>query len=169
MYFISKRPCFKGLCLQSNYSKDHLPYSNASNEVQVDFELIEITEINDNTHSFSISAVLVVQWYEPRVTYNGTESYFKIPKKLASHFWKPDLYLWNIQTFKVHTFVDSRPVTELSYKGFGARPNLGFSLFFQAEIKCKMRFDNYPFDRHVCHLEMTSYKHIIPEIILKIK
>ena len=69
----SKKHCFKGLCLNSNYSKDDLPILNETNEVQVDFELIEITDISDASHSFSISAVLVVQWFEPRVTYNGSE------------------------------------------------------------------------------------------------
>ena len=67
--FFSKTPCFKGLFLHANYSKDDLPIANATNEVQIDFELTEITDISDNTHSFSISGVLVVQWFEPRVTY----------------------------------------------------------------------------------------------------
>ena len=167
--FYSKTPCYKGLCLNSNYSKDDLPISNATNEVQVDFELVEITDISDSTHSFSISAVLVVQWFEPRVTYNGSAPYFMMPKKFAHHFWRPDLYFWNAQNFKVHTFVDGRPVSELGFSGNGANPNLGYSLFFQAEIKCKMRFDDYPFDHHVCHLELTSYKHISSEIKLKVK
>ena len=94
-----------------------------------------------------------------------------MPKKFANHFWRPDLYFWNAQTFNVHTFVDGRPVSELGYSasGNGANPNLGYSLFFQAEIKCKMRFDDYPFDHHVCYLEMTSYKHISEEIKLKVK
>ena len=146
-----------------------MPILNGTNDVQVDFELIEIMDVSDSTHSFSISAVLVVQWFEPRVTYNGSEGYLIMPKKFAHNFWRPDLYFWNTQTFRVNTFIDGRPVFELSFSGFGANPNLGFSLFFQAEIKCKMRFEDYPFDHHVCHLELTSYKHIIPQIKLKVK
>ena len=146
-----------------------MPIANATNKVEVDFELIEITGISDISHSFEISAVLVVQWYEPRITYHSSVPFLMIPQKMANHFWRPDLYFWNIKSFKVHSFVDRRPVSELQYSGVGDRPNLGYSLFFRAEIKCKMRFENYPFDEHVCSLEMTSYKHIIEEIILKVK
>ena len=92
-----------------------------------------------------------------------------MPKKIADCFWRPDLYFWNTQMYTVHTFVDGRPVSELGYSGNGANPNFGFSLFFRAEIKCKMRFDYYPFDHHVCHLEMTSYKHVSDEMMLNVK
>ena len=159
--------CYRGLCLPSNYSKVDLPIQNETNEVKIKFLFVEVTDISDERHSFSISSILAVEWYDSRLSFNGTDQYLLFPKDVSDMFWKPDIYFWNAKTFETNQFVDGRPISEFGYQQ-NVNPNVGYGLFFQAEIKCKMRFDKYPFDHHICYLELSSYRYLFEQLFLNV-
>ena len=71
-----------------------------------------MTDVSDERHSFSISSNLGLQWHEPRLSYNGTDSRVIFPKDFGDMFWKPDLYFWNAKTYEANQFVD------LFYEGY---------------------------------------------------
>ena len=135
--------------------------------MKIKFLFVEVTDISDERHSFSISSILAVEWYDSRLSFNGTDQYLLFPKDVGDMFWKPDIYFWNAKTFETNQFVDGRPISELLWFDY-LTYNLGYQIFFQAEIKCKMRFDKYPFDQHICYLEMSSYRYLLEELVLNV-
>ena len=135
--------------------------------MKIKFLFVEVTDVSDERHSFSISSILAVEWYDSRLSFNGTDQYLLFPKDVGDMFWKPDIYFWNAKAFKTNQFVDGRPFSELSWFNDWTY-NLGFQIFFQAEIKCKMRFDKYPFDQHICYLEMSSYRYLLEQLVLNV-
>ena len=154
------------MCFHANYSKEYLPTQNETNKVQVELDFLEVKDISDERHSFSISSNLGLQWHEPRLSYNGNDSRVIFPKDFGDMFWKPDLYFWNAKTYEANQFVDGGPISGFGYQD--SNPNIGYGLFFQTEIKCKMRFDKYPFDQHVCYLELSSYQYFFEQLFLNV-
>ena len=159
--------CYRGVCFHDNYSKTDLPAQNETIEVNIVLDYLQVKDISDERHSFSISSLLFVNWQESRLSFNGTDPHIVFPKDVADKFWKPDIYFWNAERFETNQFVDGRPFSELLWFDY-LTYNLGYQIFFQAEIKCKMRFDKYPFDQHICYLEMSSYRYLLEQLVLNV-
>ena len=74
--------CSKEFCIPANYSKSYPPIEDAVNLVQVLFEGIQITNVNDMESAITLNLQTSLSWIEPRIFYTNntaTEpSYFPI-------------------------------------------------------------------------------------------
>ena len=67
--------CSKEFCIPANYSKSYPPIEDAVNLVQVLFEGIQITNVNDMESTITLNLQTSLSWIEPRIFYtNNTAS-----------------------------------------------------------------------------------------------
>ena len=82
--------------------------------------------------------------------------YIPIDKKFKHLLWCPNIVLYNQQKIKSHYFIGGG-ITETNWLSDDNIVALDFK--FNTFITCKMRFESYPFDYHVCYLRLSSWSY----------
>jgi len=155
------------LCLPDNYSKFELPHTDQSNWIGISMDIDEVTQINDDDYSITISMYFNVEWQEPRLKMLpsfGVSSYGQknsghsgpVPTnvELVKDLWLPNIFIYNLKTFKVINVL-----SELSGLWVDSDKNVLFSQATQITIMCPMRFDKFPFDTQTCKFRVGSYSY----------
>ena len=88
------------VCLTQDYNKLVRPFNNQTMDILLDFEILQIVEVND--HDFSINFVMYfgITWDEPRIVMNSTnpELYHSIDLEFFNSLWVPDIYFYHLKS-----------------------------------------------------------------------
>ena len=154
-------------CLPDEYSKFDFP---SNNEITISIEISEVVNINEKDFSITFACYLNVQWEENRLRLSsefGKEQagpginatmnpniYVPINLELIKDIWLPNIFIYNLKTYKEITVLD-----KLAGLWISADKNILYSQATHITFICPMRFDNFPMDTQVCKFQVGSYSY----------
>ncbi|KAK6189045.1 hypothetical protein SNE40_005094 [Patella caerulea] len=149
--------------LDDYYIKDLRPAS-ASNDtvlVTVDITITAIHGLDEVNEELQSSVALYTSWQDPRLTWNTTDYVgLHIITVPASKVWKPELKLIHTQ-YGSYKHFDNELVT-LHHDG-----TVTWSTHANIRSYCPLNIAAFPFDAHVCHLELASNIYSLQQVHLK--
>ena len=99
----SSNTCFRSICIPSGYNKNiKPPLKNETNVISVDFNFVQVLNVDENEDAITLKSSIYITWEEPRITIlsNATREDVKywgiMPKKFKDHLWLPDAYIYHV-------------------------------------------------------------------------
>ncbi|XP_040563725.1 gamma-aminobutyric acid receptor subunit alpha-2 isoform X4 [Lepeophtheirus salmonis] len=159
-------------CIPRNYHKEKPPFVGngrsrfgTHNKLKLifNFDVREISEVDDKSQTLSIPMYFSVAWKEPRLWINETDPAWNESitgptnqvnenPLLMDEFWTPDLEIYGLEDFGA-----KRVLKSMSGLRVGKNKVIEYNSMVNVKISCRMLFDNYPFDKHKCYLQVGSY------------
>ena len=101
--------CAESYCLPATYDKLEVPFDeNGLVKVSVDFDTLQILEVDDIKFTVMFSMYFGVRWKEPRLvgpTPDDENYYQPIDTGFIKNLWVPDVYLWYLKSIEVLDFL----------------------------------------------------------------
>jgi len=157
-------------CLQNDYNKEKHPFTyfhlmNKTLPLNYDFKFVidEISNINDKAQTLSFAMYFSVSWLEPRLVINSSASEWTEektgPKDQVNESPENLKYLWypELEIYGLETFGRQRVLKEMSGVRVMKNKTINYELGVRVTISCKMMFDDYPLDAHMCQFQVGSY------------
>ena len=145
----------KKICIEREY-KDHMPWQpvivnpeRTGTGLKIQVTNLQIIEIGLNKISLSMN--MDIRWFEPRVhlaTPVGTTIYLR--SKYQINIWSPEIVM-------VNNIVSEEKERE-KFGMYMQSPEVSGAVkkfYMITTMKCDMDFHYYPFDEHVCILEVS--------------
>jgi len=165
-------------CIQSDYNKEKHPYAyfhlmNRTLPLSYDFKFVidEISNINDKAQTLSFAMYFAVSWLEPRLIINSSAPEWTEektgPKDQVNESPENLKYLWypELEIYGLETFGRQRVLKEMSGVRVMKNKTINYELGVRVTISCKMMFDDYPLDAHMCQFQVGSYYDTIETVI----
>ena len=97
--------CFDTFCLPLDYNKLSRPYEEfGATKVGIDFNISQISEIDDNRFTMTLLMYLGMTWNESRLVRQTDRNYSSIvtiDNRFAKHLWLPDIYIYDLKKILV--------------------------------------------------------------------
>ena len=101
--------CAESYCLPASYDKLEVPFDESGMvKVSVDFDTLQILDVDDIKFTVMFSMYFGVRWQEPRIVGPAPddENYYQpIDTGFIKHLWVPDIYLWYLKEIEVLDFL----------------------------------------------------------------
>ena len=155
----SSQTCFEDICIPENYDKLIRPLLNATNDILVDISKLKILKVDDFECTIKLSLWFYLTWSEPRLILPSIlPPYVWLDNSFWEKLWKPDVYFFNLKEIimKHAFFHESDSFFLINSNNLDTK--VRYSGEFELIIYCKMAFDTYPLDQHVCDLKLGSSK-----------
>ena len=156
---ISNQTCFEDICIPDNYDKLIRPLLNTTNDILVDISKLKILKVDDFECTIKLSLWFYLTWSEPRLILPSIlPPYVSLDNSFWEKLWKPDVYFFNLKEIimKHAFFHESDNFFLINSNNLDTK--VRYSGEFELIIYCKMAFDTYPLDQHVCDLKLGSSK-----------
>ena len=146
--------CVEGVCIPANYSRLTRPYTDSTNQIQVDFANMKILKVDDHECTITVSLWIYLTWVEPRlIVPNEVPTYVSLDESFFSQLWKPDVYFYHLKDIKQHSFFHD-------FEGlYFVNNSLLYNGEYEVAFYCRMLFERYPLDEHVCDFKLTSFSY----------
>ena len=140
-------------CQKSLSELSSIPESDGPFEVQIGYNIINITDINEKEETIDFDGAIVLRWQDERLAYDKTDTlkteidYTKTPSVVYQghvrvteqfHGWRPVFYIPN--------GIGDRNITN-QYLSVWPDGTVVYSEIFQAKVESPMNLRLYPFDK----------------------
>ena len=128
-------------------------------EITISLSKVQIIEIGDQ--SVSLNMDVSMGWYDFRLNLKS-ESFEKIylTKEEQKQIWSPQIILaTNVKSENMKK--EEFAFYETPYVPLAERISAIKKFHLSTTIKCDMDFQNFPFDEHICNLEVSKRNSII--------
>ena len=179
------KTCYGNICLDEDYDHDIWPSRKGSDPIIVDmrFEIDSILSVDSDMNIVGIQLSLQQTWMDNRVSArneslveNGAfisapRTLYKEPDTLPK-LWMPTIWIFSMTNFEIRqTFADQSllyltrsklewPSTVERLRRHSPTATSGYFLVYYTQFdlytKCNMKYDRFPFDRHLCYVNITS-------------
>ena len=180
------KKCYGNICLESDYDADIWPEREEAQQpivVDMKYEIDNIISVDSDLNLVGIQLSLHQTWMDNRVSAkneslveNGAfisapRTLYKEPDTLPK-VWLPSIWIFSMTDFEVKgTFTDQSFLfltkAKRSWKNTAERlqrhssnAESGYFLVYYTQfdiyIKCNMKYERFPFDRHLCYVNITS-------------
>eukprot|EP00095_Tigriopus_kingsejongensis_P000172 maker-scaffold487_size158652-snap-gene-0.40 protein:Tk00172 transcript:maker-scaffold487_size158652-snap-gene-0.40-mRNA-1 annotation:"gamma-aminobutyric acid receptor subunit delta-like" len=156
-------------CLPKTYTMERPPFldkqiSDQRLELKFNFDIREISEINDRYQTVSIPMYFSIAWPEQRLWINEThpawqesmtgprQTMTEDPKILLRELWMPDMEIYGLENFGSKSVLK-----EMSGLRIKRDKIVEYNIKVTVTFSCRMVFDDYPFDSHTCTFLVGSY------------
>ena len=143
MEFCSPYPRGK-VIVPENYNKFQRPLEDQSKiiEVYVGLYITKILDIDFRTSDMTLNVEVLVKWRDELIDIM-VEDGGKIRLENLTDIWTPDLYIYNLKEFRIHTIDSNIPFLLLQKDNNGI---VNIERSFEAEIciTCDAQFDHFP-------------------------
>lgn len=156
--------CVESYCLPTSYSSLEVPFNpKGIVEISVDFDTLQILEVDDKKFTVSFSMYFGIRWNDHRIVGPQIEDenyYDPIDTGFVKNLWVPDIYLWYLKSINVldflipfsgKVFIFRILVYLLSLNVSGLWIKNGTGILYSQETHitfwCPMRFERYPLDK----------------------
>jgi hypothetical protein len=100
--------CAENYCLPNDYNKLAVPFKESGQmEISINFEILQILEIDDIQFTVSMLMYLGVTWEDHRIsgpTPEDSNLMVPINIKFADDLWLPDIYIYDLKQTAVQKF-----------------------------------------------------------------
>lgn len=101
--------CVESYCLPTTYNNLEVPFNpKGIVEVSVDFDTLQILEVDDKKFTVSFSMYFGIRWNDHRIvgpTIEDETYYAPIDTGFVKNLWVPDIYLWYLKSINVLDFL----------------------------------------------------------------
>ena len=121
-------------------------------QLKIEIKNLQVIEIE--SHAISLSMEIFVAWYENRLILNVPlmQTIFLI-KEAQGKIWSPKLLIAN------NKMLENKEREEFGFTKFNDYEAGGWgtkTFYLYTKVRCAMEFENFPFDKHVCILEVSK-------------
>jgi len=152
---------------QNQYDKRIRPqFGGAPVKVAVSSYILDVYNIDEKNHEFTAQLYLRQYWVDGRLAYQppaGVKN-IQLDPEHAKKLWIPDIFIVNERKSLKHELTVSNEFTRVSPDGEVFR-----SIRTTVTASCKMNLKWFPFDKHLCALEIESYGHAASDFVLEWK
>ena len=150
--------CIPSLCKRIMHAKPR-KYKNMILNLNIEMSSVEVIEIGLKT--MTISMHLSITWTDPRfLLFRSTENLekFYLSKDEQKGIWSPQIVVGTKKLFKNELQLEFGV-----YKIFpkGKAISVTKKIDLTAKVKCQLDFQLFPFDRHLCKLEVKFHFYLI--------
>ena len=143
----------KTICIptQFKYNMQYLPSSPSQTKINIVMTLIQIIKID--TESITIRLFRKIDWEDHRLELmSGSQSIY-IRESDQKLIWSPEI------VFGPDMVLEHKEDGDFILKdnNDGSGVSLTKKLRLSTTFKCDMDFQNFPFDKHVCNIEVVYY------------
>jgi len=134
-------------------------------EVEISTAVSGLFGINQQRGVFSVDIFLRGHWNDPRLAWEGLNVSLGCPLDRLdlrrSEAWTPDIFIENA----VSTTFNAREVM------FYVEPNgdVTWSRRLIADVRCAMHFENFPFDKQTCAINIMTFHERAEDVLLTFK
>ena len=154
---ISNQTCVEEICIPADYDGLTRPLLNTTNNILVDISKLQILKVNDYDCTITLWLWFYLTWDEPRLIIpQRVPPYVTLDKPFFDELWKPDVYFFNMkETNMKHAFFYESNSFYLINENDVSR-KIRYSGELEIILYCKMKFETYPLDSHVCDFKLGS-------------
>ena len=157
------------ICVPEGYIKGEVP--KRPTDVVNSLEINNIREVNDKEMRITIDFYQELVWRDDRIKtkFPASERSLVLNNDLIDFIWKPDLWIKNLHSFKIHGVlvptsglsISSEDYCELENeckdnKSMKTKTIITYNLEAQATIYCNFNFFKYPMDSQDCDFLMDG-------------
>ena len=159
VYSISNLTCVEEICIPADYNGMTRPLLNTTNDILVDISKLQILRVDDYDCTITLWLWFYLTWAEPRLIIPPkVPPYVSLDKSFFDELWKPDVYFFNMkETTMKHAFFYESDSFYLINENDVTR-KIRYSGEIEITLYCKMKFETYPLDSHVCDFKFGSSK-----------
>ena len=121
-------------------------------ETQLNINITNLQVIEIESYAISLSMNFIVYWKEHRVILNVpplTTAFIK--RKDHGRVWSPNFLIAN------NKMLENKEQEEFGFITWKNGKIIGFKKFYlYTKVRCAMDFENFPFDKHACILEVSK-------------
>ena len=177
--------CFDKVCLDPDYCHDIRPNRNLGKPIIVDmkYEIDSIISVDEDQNVVGIQLSLTQTWMDDRIslaneTFLDENNWTSVPRRLYKEpdtlpaIWIPNLWTYSMTDFSLKGMHEDQSLlwiqkaqltwnkTTERLKRHDQSKKVGYFLHYYTQfdiyVKCDMDFRPFPFDHHICTIEMTS-------------
>ena len=137
----------QNICIPSKYSSD-IQLFGPGTPLNIRIKNLQVIEIE--SYAISLSMDIVVLWYEHRLLLNVSplQTAF-VERKDQGKIWSPNFLIAN------NKMLENKEREEFGFMIQEHGTIRGVKKFYlYTKVRCAMDFENFPFDKHVCILEV---------------
>ena len=182
---LAEKTCYGNICLENGYESDDWPSRKDGNPIIVDmkYEVDSIISVDSDLNIVGIQLSLEQTWMDNRLSAkneslveNGAfvsapRTLYKEPDTLPK-VWLPQIWVFSMTNFQIReTFADQSllyltrskkewPNTADRLNRHSPSAESGYFLVYYTQFdlytKCNMKYERFPFDRHLCYINISS-------------
>jgi hypothetical protein len=145
--------------------------------VKTGFHLKDIPRVDTKKQEIELDIELSMSWDDKRVLPRVLKSmksedphyhedqfgtYTVLPGDMAGELWMPDLYLDKTPTIRNPIYMKDASSVRLYKNGL-----VRFLTLLNFDTHCEMNFDNFPFERQICSVNIEPFDHPLESMHLK--
>ena len=183
--FHEVKKCYGEICLEKGYCPDTPPTShgNKPNMVDMNFEIENVMSVDSDTSTIGVQLSLRMTWMDNRVTFKNESLskncgmvsvpsvLFKEPIALPK-LWIPTLWFEAMTNFNIISNFEEQSYLQMISAKRTCNQTVGllqrhdataesanfliYQRMFQIVVKCSMKYSLFPFDKHICYINVTS-------------
>ena len=142
--------------IPSNYSKCHRPVLDRSSIMNISVGLVitQIVDIDFEESSLDFNVEFIMNWKDELIDIEeGFDD--RVEVQDISQIWTPDLYIYKLKKFEIKK--TSKSATHLTLKRNGSAIDVLYIFETEVVIICAAQFTDFPFHKHDCFLELSSF------------
>jgi hypothetical protein len=150
--------------LPENYSKYYRPVLDRSTIMNISVGLVitQILEIDFEQSALAFDVEFIMKWKDELIDIEGGID-DQVEIQNASEIWTPDLYIYKLKTFEIKK--TSQLATHLTLKRNGSVVDVNYLFEAKVVIICDAQFADFPFHKHDCYLQMSSFTKTINQVV----
>ena len=180
------KTCYGNICIESDYSIDLSPNRKDGKPIIVDmkYRIDGITSVDCDLNIVGLQLSLQMSWMDNRVSAKDEKlvedgAFISAPKTLYMEpdslpkVWIPSIWVYSMTEFDLKTTLTDQALLSLSREErFLNKSNkrmerhaspdeifgyfLAYEIQFDLYVKCNMKYHQFPFDKHLCYVNITS-------------
>ena len=170
--FATSNSCFDIICIPPEYCKmTKPPPKNETTNILVEFQKIQILNIDESESTITLKLAIGMGWPEPRIfiSANATEedikdikwpSFKSVPKEFVNRLWLPDADIPHVHKINKYNLISDFEGYGYSLSWRNENENdilIGYRIEVETVLFCKMNFEGYPMDENTCYFTIGSY------------
>ena len=150
--------CSSKVCLPPTYNLMDMPETGAAGPLQVGFSLLllDIYGVDHDDFTIDTNVFLTLTWVDDRILLaNTSNDSINVDVRFLEKLWVPDIYFYGLKELELTDGIS--PEKGLRLRRQEGRVEVTFMIEMELVFVCPMDVSNFPFDKHVCNIKMTSF------------
>ena len=150
--------CSSQVCLPTTYNAMDMPPPGRAGPLEIGFTLLLLDIYRVDHHDFTINTNVfsTLTWIDNRILLsNISNDSVNVDVRFLDKLWVPDIYFYDLKELQMTEGIS--PEKGLRLKRHDGRVEVTFMIEMELVFVCPMDVSNFPFDKHVCDIKMTSF------------
>ena len=161
--------CFDDICIEAGYSPDVAPKLESNQPIVVNmvFKVDNVLSVDHDHNIIGLTVSLRQTWMDHRIHARNnsllkSNRWLPVPTRMGrnpetgipEHIWMPKLFIYWLKKMELKSNFQEQSLIWLFEKN--NTRFLHYDTCFDIHIKCRMKYQRYPFDEHICPMKLAS-------------